>query len=1042
MRGQGRGQGQGRGFGPLQRAVLTHAVRVALVVAFVCVSLFSLRARAEIPSDWVGQKIVDVRVAGEQMGRVAPADLFVEKGATLTRGLVREAIQKLADTGRWAQIEVDAVPSPGGGIALVFHLSPRLIAQRVEIVGNAALDDLEVGRLVGVREEAEIDDTAFATWAAAVREAYRVRGYREASVRLILRDTEDPGRKVVRVEIEEGEPTRIIELVFLGDPLPKRKGLGRVLRFQVGDIVDEAKIKDSLERGEELLRRTGFYQAGFGEPRIEFTERRARVLIPSTVGPYYEVRFHGHEPLDRSELFKALDLGAERLVGDASLHALESRLIDVYRRYGFRDAQVRITTSEIEEAPASEDIVAPWEKSGLALDVHITPGMQLEIAAITFPGATHFDSELLRDQIYSYLEEDLSGSTVRMPVDSDVADRLGFGGGVSRAERSSERPLVQDPRRIFYAPTYEQAIEHVRELYRADGFLSVQVSSPVVTPLPEAGHAVVEISVVEGPRTFVYALAVEGNEKLASQTLLTAAGLTRGAPFSYLKLEEARLRVVDTYQEEGFFYATVEPRVRMSEDHTRAEITFDVVERFVVYVGDIEVRGDERSNQSMIRNRVLFKRGDIYRPSVARKTQDALFALDIFTSVTVAPDAAELPARMKTVVVSVAERKTQFLGWNAGFSTGEGGRGGFEYGYRNLFGSAVHATFRGQLGYQFVFLDQQIQDRYTSLNLAQRLEYQATLTTGIPYIPHLPKNSITVDLVSLQDLQRDFRIRKQSVVGTIFYRPTKRITLSTAEEIESSDFYLFALQEDGGQVSYGNLQTSAIVPPGQNTLASTQLNWAWDLRDRAYNPKRGILLSLNSEWAHTLQDKRKRVVVDNGTQSKLFRSNQLRFLASAAFYVPLASWLVFATQARYGRIVHLERSSQSFPNRRFYLGGANFRGYNQNQMIPEDVQKELKDNPELDSNNIVSRGGETFIAVQSELRFPIVSELYGGVFTDVGNLWANPKALDLTELQTTVGVGLRFQTPVASLALDYGVRTIETQPFDLVGAFQFAFQTF
>ena len=232
------------------------------------------------------------------------------------------------------------------------------------------------------------------------------------------------------------------------------------------------------------------------------------------------------------------------------------------------------------------------------------------------------------------------------------------------------------------------------------------------------------------------------------------------------------------------------------------------------------------------------------------------------------------------------------------------------------------------------------------------------------------------------------------------------------------------------------------MPPGQNTLASTQLNWAYDLRDRAYNPKRGVLLSLNSEWAHTLQDRRKNVELETGTQSQLFRSNHLRFLASVAFYVPLARWLVFATQARYGRIVHLEPSSQSFPNRRFYLGGANFRGYNQNQMIPQDVQRELKKDPSLDASNIVSRGGETFIAVQSELRFPIVSELYGGVFTDVGNLWANPKALDLSELQTTVGVGLRFQTPVASLALDYGVRTIHTQPFDMIGAFQFAFQTF
>ncbi len=983
-------------------------------------------------------RIVEVRVAGEQVGRVAESELFVRKGAQLTRALLRDAIQKLSDTGRWAQIDIDVVPA-SGGVAVVFLLAPRVIAQRVEMIGNRVLTDREILRLVGVREESEIDDTAFSLWTAAVAEAYHGRGYHEAQVKIVLRDTEDPGRKVVRVEIVEGEPTRIIEIVFIGDRLPRRKGLGRVLRFGVGDIVDEAKIKENLEQAQELLRRTGFYAAAFGAPKIERTERRARVLVPSAVGPHHEVRFRGNEPLSKSELFEALDLGAERLVGDTSLHALENRLLDLYRRYGFVDAQAHIRTVRLKEPLTESESSEAWELSSVVVDVQIVPGAQLEISAISFPGAYHFDSDLLRDQIYSYLEEDLPGSTVRMPVDSEVADELGFGGGKAQERRSAKAPIVHDPRRIFYGPTYEQAIEHIRELYRADGYLSVAVASPKVIPLPEPGRAVVEVAIAEGPRTFLYDIQVQGNAQLPSRSLLDAAGLKRGAPFSYLKLEEARLRVVEAYQEQGFFYATVEPRVRMSDDKTRAEVTFDTVERFLVRVGSIEVRGGERSNESMIRNRVMLKPGDVYRPSLARKTQDALFALDVFTSVTVSPDAEDLPARVKTIVVSVGERKTQFLGWNAGFSTGEGIRGGFEYGYRNLFGSAVSTTFRGQLGYQFVFLDKQIEERYTSLDLSERLEYQAMLTTGIPYIPHFPKNSVTVDLVSLQDIQRDFRMTKQSVVGTVLYRPIKRVTLSVAEEVEASDFYLFALHGDGSErVSYGNLPTSAIVPDGKNTLAATQFNWAWDLRDRTYNPKRGALISLNSEWAHTLQDKQANITLDAGNRSVLFRSNLLRFLASVAFYVPLADWLILATQARYGRIVHLEKNSKSYPNRRFYLGGANFRGFNQNQMIPQDLQ----DNPNIDSDNIVSRGGETFAAVQSELRFPLFSELYGGVFTDIGNLWANPKALDLGQVETTVGMGLRFQTPVASLALDYGVRSISTSPFDVVGAFQFAFQTF
>ncbi len=991
-------------------------------------------ARAEIPAEWLGKRVIEARAVGDQAGRVDERELSVPRGAPLSRALVREAIRELSESGKWSDIQVDARLVPGG-VELLFHLAPRMIAQRVDVAGNEVLDTRDVERIAGLREGVELDPEQLPSVSVALRETYATRGYMSAEARVLLRETDDPARKVVRIEIDEGPPTLIAEIVFDGDPLPSRTGLRRVLRFDVGDVADKEKITDDLRRGEELLRRAGFYTAEFGEPRIEVSGVQGRVIIPSHVGPHHRAVFRGNRALDDSTLFAELELGEERLLGEPSLRALESKLLDLYHRYGFLDAKVHLSQQAIRRAKDGSE--GPGDVDSVALVFDIEPGEQTEVVAISFPGASHFEDEILREQIFSYLEEDLEGSTLRQPVDSEVADELGFGGGKPVARRETRKPLVQDPHRIFYAPTYAEAIEHIRELYRGDGYLRVDVSEPVLKRLPEKGKAVVAISINEGPRTFVYEVLTTGNAQLPSRSLLEAAGLERGTPFSYLKLEEARLRVLRTYQERGFFYATVEPRVRTSDDGTRAEINFEVVERFVVHVSGIEVRGAERSSKRMILNRVQLVPGEIYRPSLAEKTEESLLALDIFTSVTVAPEEADLPARTKTVVISVTERKSQYLGWTAGFSTGEGVRGGFEYGYRNLFGTAVHASFRGQLGYQFVFLDQQIERRYTALSQAQRIEYQATLSLGIPYIRHLPKNSVTVDLVSLQDLQRDFRIEKQSVIATLFYRPIRRVTFALAEEIESSDFYLFALHDAaGGEVDYGNLPPSAIVPEGDNTLASTQLTWSYDLRDRAYNPRRGLLLSLSSEWARTLTDRQRRIVTNEGLSSEVFRSNLLRFLGSVAFYVPLFEWLTFASQVRYGRIVHLEQSSRSYPNRLFYLGGTNFRGYYVNQMIPADLEGTYS------SRDIVSRGGQTFIAAQSELRFPLIGDLYAGLFTDVGNLWTNPKNLTLTDLRTTVGAGLRFQTPIASLALDYGVRALDTTPFEVIGAFQFAFQTF
>jgi outer membrane protein assembly factor BamA len=918
-------------------------------------------------------------------------------------------------------------------------VQPRLLVRRVEAVGNSVLDSREVLRLVGVHEDSELSPEDFPKWVADIQKAYAERGYPFARASIVVRDMDDLTYKVVRVEINEGEPLRIAEVRFEGERLPARRGMGRILGFGVGDIADLSRIESGLTRAEEELRRQGYYRAMFDKPRIEPRKSQALVVLPAFVGPPYEVQFTGNAPLKPSELFEHLALHEERISSDANLRALEQKLAELYRRYSFRDVAVKMSERLEQRQLRSEDGKQKWEEEVMVLDVQIRTGAQTEVDLVTFPGASHFDAKLLRTQLYSYLEEDLPGSALREPVDSELADQLGFSGGSSPRRRTVPKPILLDPRRMFYAPSYEQGIEHLRELYRADGFLDVKIGEPrfeALSPTLVQGepsdprqHVVGVISIDEGPRTFVYDVRIEHNKELTDFELLTAAGLARKTPFSYLKLEEARLRVVEACQEKGHFFAKVEPDVRLSDDGTRAEVIFVVDEGYVLRVGAIEVRGHDRSSRAMILDRVRFKPGDLYRPSLARESQDLLLALDVFTSVTVAPEEADLPARLKTLVVSVTERKTQWLGWSAGFSTGEGTRGGFEYGYRNLLGSAIHASLRGQIGFQFVFLDKEIQRRYETLDISQRIEYQSTLTLGIPYLPKLPKNTGSVDLTALADIQRDYRIQKQSAVLTFVYRPFKRLTVTASQELENSNFTLLATNLE----TSSNIPLSSLVPNGQNTLLATQLAVTYDLRDRAYNPRRGVLISLQPEYDTTLSAGES----DFGDSRRRFRSNMFRLMGSFAFYIPLGKKLTFASQWRYGRIVHLEKGSASYPNRLFYLGGPNFRGYNINAVVPQDV----KEDAQAETKNIVSHGGQTVLAGQSELRFPIYGDLYGGIFTDIGNLWLRTSKFDIRDLLYVVGAGLRLQTPVASLAFDYGVRDV-TRRLHFVGAFQFAFQTF
>lgn len=1013
----------------MARAVVLWSI-LALVL---CMCVPALRAHAELPPEWLGSKVVAVEVVGEQAGRVDERELGIVPGVTLERSLLREAVERLASSGTWSDIQVDGVRSEEG-VRLSFRLVPRLLVRRVDVIGNRVIDDVEARRILGVGEQSEVARDSFPALVEALRNAYAQRGYHGAEARIVLRDTDEPALKVMRVEIAEGKATKLRGVHFRGEALPRRRGVRRLLGLGIGDPADMRRITEGLERTEKVLRSSGYYASELSNPRLARRGRGATLIVDSTIGPRFELTFEGNGPISPSELFAALSLERERFHGEPSLRALEQKVAEVYRLHGFPEVAVSARATPQVRFVRAQEPGKFFREQVVLLSVRIDRGEQLEIEAITFPGATFFSTAFLREQVYSYLEAELPGSSVRAPVDSELADRLGFGGSKRPRERDLPKPLLRDPRRLFHEPSYARAVDHIRELYRSEGFLEAQVEEVTLSPLPRPHHAIAVISVVEGPRTFLHDVFVEGNRALSSRTLLAASGLSRATPFSYMKIEEARLRILSAAQEEGFYFARVEPSVRMSDDGTRAEVTFRVDEGYPVRVGAVEIAGAERSNEAMIRNRAGFAVGDIYRPSRAREAQSALLALDVFSSVTVGLDEPDLPARVKTLVISVTERKTQWLGWSAGFSTGEGVRGGLEYGYRNLFGRAVHASFRGQLGYQLVFLDAEVERRYEEqLTPDQRAEYMATLTLGAPYLPGLPRLRANLDVSAVTDIQRDFRMQKESGVISFIYRPAKQWALTLSEELEFSDFLLFSQDLD----NIGNLTTADLVPQGANALVSTQLAAAWDRRDRAFNPHGGFLVSATSEWARTLRDKVKVVNAGMADQSlTVFMSNMLRFTVSFAFYVPLGPHVTFASQTRYGRVVHLVADSQAYPNRRFYLGGTNFRGWYQNQMVPEDLEGRTS------VRGLVSRGADTFIASQNELRFPLIGELHGALFSDIGNLWADPTELSLRELETVVGLGLRFHTPVASLAFDYGVRAVRNQPFGLTGAFQFAFQTF
>jgi outer membrane protein insertion porin family len=986
----------------------------------------SLPARAHIPPDLRGSQIVEVRVEGGAENLSSLREIGIPSGAPLTRPLIRSVISRLLRTGRWSDVQVDAERVPRG-VRLVMRLTPRFLIERVVIEGNSEVSEKQIASAVEMDMGSRVSHQDLYTLAGKVKRVYADRGYLGAEVQVGLRDTAEVSRKVVVVGIHEGEPTRVSDISFSGDKPPDPGFAISALGIGVGDVLDRRLLFEGVKRYELQLRKRGYFEAEMGSPLVSIGRRGASLEIPCSIGPRYRLDIRGFQPLERSTVKEAMQIEQQALTADGALEAMRGRVLDLYARHGYPAAEVRI-----DRAPATRPNRA-------TLRVWIEAGEQTTIVAVNFPGARHFDRDYLSQELFVYLEEDLPGSTFVYPVDDKVVDDLTTGSG-RRSRREVPAPPETDPRRIYYPPTYQEAIRHMEELYQADGFLSASVGPAQIERI-DRNRAAVAIPVVEGPRTLLHGVVLKGNRLLGARELLSAAGLEREMPFSYLRMEEARLRLVKLYQEEGYLFVEVEPSVRFSPDNTRAEMVIQVDEGFPVYVEEIVIRGARHTSEHLIRSLSLLEPGNLYRPSLARETEERLLALGVFSGVKVEPEDPELAAPVKRVLIMVTERPLQLLDVSAGVSTGQGLRTGFEYGYRNLFGQAVSTSLRVQFAYRlFLLTEEEVWRRFKEqlTTFEEQLERRVTLTTFIPHIPGLTGVRTTIDLIYLRNIERDFVLDTTAVALTFGYPLARRLMVSLGSGLENNYVKLFdaenvdqylGLLADNNDPDAPRLSRLLRVPSGDSTLLSVHASLTYDQRDNPFVPTRGYLASLRTEWARTLESAE--------IETEPFVSRFIKASFSTSGYLPLGRSVVLAGQLRAGSIFHLSDASRTYPNRAFYLGGVDtIRGYFQDAMMPQDKADEIESqHAEAEATgqqkwnpNAFVRSADLFLLLRVELRFPLVGQLAAGVFTDLGNSWADPygrlgapRQIEFYHLRPSAGAGIRLATPVGPLALDYGI---------------------
>jgi outer membrane protein insertion porin family len=453
-------------------------------------------------------------------------------------------------------------------------------------------------------------------------------------------------------------------------------------------------------------------------------------------------------------------------------------------------------------------------------------------------------------------------------------------------------------------------------------------------------------------------------------------------------VEKSINQITDAVGNRGYAFVDVRPRPTLNREEHVVDIVFDVNEGPRVFVERIDVVGNVRTLDKVVRREFRLVEGDAFNTSRLRRSQQRIRNLGFFKKVEVKNEQGSAPD--KTVVtVEVEEQSTGELSLGAGFSTTEGPLADISIRERNLLG-------RGQ-------------DLRAAFLISGRTQ-QLDLSFTEPYF--LDRNiAAGVDLFRIErDNQDRSSFDQLSVGGAVRFgfqltenlRETVRYTLRTDEitNVESTASRFIRDQE------------------GENTTSAIGHTLFYDRRDNRLDPTEGYFFSLGNDLAGLGGD-----------------SRYLRTRVGSGYYYPVAppDWILSFT----GEVGHIQGLGRDVGIQdRFFIGGDTFRGFETGGIGPRDVATSD------------ALGGNTFATGSVSLQFPLglPQELgvAGRVFTDFGTLFdldqSGEGIVDKRALRASLGTGVSWKSPFGPIRVDFAVPVVKEQ-FDQTELFRVSFGT-
>ncbi len=720
------------------------------------------------------------------------------------------------------------------------------------------------------------------------------------------------------------------------------------LPLKVGETYNDDKGSAAIK----ALYATGLFK----DVRIE-VEGNVLVVAVEERPTINTVTFSGEKEFEKDALIKGLKeigVGETKIFDRSLVDRAEQELKRQYLSHGLYGVQITTT-------------VTPIERNRVNVAFAIDEGDAARIRQIKFVGNKVFsDSELLKQ--------------IKLSTP-------GWFTWYSKSDQYSKQKLSGD-------------IETLKSYYLDRGYLEMQVESTQVEITSDKKDIYITVNITEGEKYTVSAIKLEGEMLGREKELQDLMLLKAGEVYSGQKLTDSTKRISDRMGNFGYAFANVNANPEINREKKEVAFTILVDPGKRVYVRHINVTGNTRTRDEVIRREFRQYEASWYDGEKIKRSRDRVDRLGYFKEVTVETPEVVGATDQVDVNLAVTERPTGNLTLGAGYSQYEKFTVNAGIQQDNAFGSG------DSIG---------VQVNTSALNRAIVLSHTNPYVTddGISRTVEVYLRTTRPPLTN----NGDFNVRTlgSKVNFGVPFTEFDRVFFGIGVERTQVQTY----KNDPGYNDSPVLYQDYVDEFGNGSVADTTsfpltVAWARDSRDSALTPTRGQFQRFNFEIAPV------------GT---------LRYYRAAyqnQYFRPIASWITLALNGEldYGRGL----DGKPFPVfKNYYAGGiGSVRGYLTSSLGPLDVNGD-------------PLGGASRLIMNGELHFPFPGAskdagLQWFTFVDGGNVFADREKIEFSELRYSAGIGISWISPVGPLKLSYA-EPLNAQPTDQKERFQFQIGT-